>query len=120
LLIDTVLPEFVASNVDLVYQHDNAPCHTARSIRAFLAEQNMQVLDWPPQSPDLSPIEWMWNVIKMKLKALNPRPRTKEGIIEAVYQIWTDMNPEIGKKVCMTFRKRMEECINKKGHLIGF
>jgi hypothetical protein len=120
LLMEQVLPEFAASNVDLVFQHDNAPCHTARSIKAFLEERNMQCLNWPPQSPDLSPIEWMWNVIKMKLKAMNPRPRTKEAIIEAVYFIWTNLDPEIGKKVCMTFRKRMQECINKNGHLTGF
>jgi hypothetical protein len=34
----------------------------------------IDVLEWPPQSPDLSPIENLWNAIKMKMKALKPRP----------------------------------------------
>jgi hypothetical protein len=62
----------------------------------------------------------MWNVIKKKLTALKPRPRTKPDIVEAVYRIWNEMDPQIGKKICMTFRERMVDCINKNGHLTGF
>jgi hypothetical protein len=57
LLTHQGLPEFAASEVDLVFQHDNAPCHTARSIRTFLQEKGLKTLDWPPQSPDLSDVE---------------------------------------------------------------
>ena len=97
LLQDLVLPEFRASSHDLVFQQDNAPCHTAHSIRDFFEENDMEIIDWPPQSPDLSPIEVLWNVLKMKLKALQPRPRTKDSIIR--------------QKLYLGFRKRLEECI---------
>ena len=49
---DLVLPEFAASQVDLFYQQDNME---------FLRNNNLNVLNWPPRSPDLSPIETFWN-----------------------------------------------------------
>lgn len=42
---------------DWVFQLDNDPKHTARSTRKWLAESNVDVLQWPSQSPDLNPIE---------------------------------------------------------------
>ena len=39
---------------------DNAPCHAAKSIKAYLAQQRVELIDWPPYSPDLNPIENIW------------------------------------------------------------
>ncbi len=75
MLKDHVVPEFDASPVPLIFQQNNAPCHKKREVLDFLAITEWEILEWPPQSPDLSPIEWVWNQIKMKMKAINPRPR---------------------------------------------
>ena len=40
---------------DWVLQHDNAPAHTALSIREFLAKKNIPIIPHPPYSPDLVP-----------------------------------------------------------------
>ena len=42
------------SNTWLLY-HNNAPAHTTFSIRMFLADKNISVLEQPPYSPDLAP-----------------------------------------------------------------
>jgi len=42
---------------DWVLHHDNAPAHTALSIREFLAKKNIPVLPHPPYSPDLAPCD---------------------------------------------------------------
>ena len=54
-LMPHVLPLVNAHN--LTFQHDNARPHVARVCRDFLNQNNVQVLDWPPYSPDLNPIE---------------------------------------------------------------
>ena len=45
----------------LILQQDNARPHVARVCRDFLANINILPLDWPPYSPDLSPIEHLWD-----------------------------------------------------------
>ena len=39
--------------------HDNAPAHNALSIRQFLAEKNITVLEKPPCSHDLAPCDFL-------------------------------------------------------------
>ena len=40
-----------------IFQYDYYPIHTARSVKEFLNTQQLSVLDWPANSPDLNPIE---------------------------------------------------------------
>jgi len=47
-------PELFANN-SWVLQHDNAPAHTALSVREFLATKQITVLERPTYSPDLAP-----------------------------------------------------------------
>jgi hypothetical protein len=47
-------PEIFANNSWMLH-HDNAPAHTALSLREFLASKQITVLEHPPYSPDLTP-----------------------------------------------------------------
>ena len=44
---------------DFIFQQDNAPIHTARIAKAWFVEQAFKVMEWPPNSPDMNPIEHM-------------------------------------------------------------
>ncbi|KAF6288416.1 hypothetical protein mRhiFer1_009149 [Rhinolophus ferrumequinum] len=61
-------PELFANNSWLLH-HDNAPAHTALSVREFLASKQITVLEHPPYSPDLAPIDFfLYPKIKEILK----------------------------------------------------
>ena len=54
---------------DWVLHHDNAPAHTALSIREFLVKKTISVLPHPPYSPDLAPCDfYLYTKLKSKLK----------------------------------------------------
>lgn len=51
-----------------VFQHDNDPKHTIKLVKNWLSNNNMSVLDWPEQSPDLNPIENVWAEVVKQMR----------------------------------------------------
>ena len=58
----------IFSNNSLILHHENAPAHTALSVRAFLATKQITVLEHPAYSPDLAPIDLLFTKIEEILK----------------------------------------------------
>jgi transposase len=99
LLRDVVKPEMDISVLYgrvLTFQQDNAKAHKTAPVMEYLENWGYEVLNWPPQSPDLSPIENIWNVMKMRLKARRPRPRTQATMRDAMHEIWEELE-DVGK-----------------------
>ncbi|KAJ5883464.1 uncharacterized protein N7473_010350 [Penicillium subrubescens] len=89
-LYQRILPTLL-DNEDAIFQHDNAPTHTARIIQALLIQLNITVMEWPPYSPDLNPIENLWALLKADILRIRPDlPETMPHRVEEVikYEGW--------------------------------
>lgn len=54
-------------NATFIYQQDNAKIHTARVSMQFLQENSITIMEWPPNSPDMNPIEHLWHCLRTQL-----------------------------------------------------
>ena len=52
---------------------DNAPCHICKKVKAFFTEEQLIVMDWPAQRPDLNPIENACKIIGERAQRKNPK-----------------------------------------------
>jgi transposase len=86
-LIPHVAP-FFARRGNFIFQQDNATAHTARVTQHYLQQNNIAVIPWPAQSPDLNPIEHLWDELQRRLNRRQPRPATAAQLGQAIVQEW--------------------------------
>ncbi|GFV37507.1 hypothetical protein TNCV_4968491 [Trichonephila clavipes] len=74
-----------------IFQQDNARPHVAKNVRDFCSAQHMQLLPWPAYSPDMSPIEHVWDLVGQRL-ARDPRPAaSKDELLLRIQTIWNSL-----------------------------
>ncbi|UYV71963.1 hypothetical protein LAZ67_9001368 [Cordylochernes scorpioides] len=91
-----------------LYQQDNARPHTARISQQAL--QDVQMLPWPPYSPDLSPIEHVWDIIGRRLHAL-PQPRSEDELWQMVEREWRAISQDAIRTLIDSLPRRVAACI---------
>jgi transposase len=55
-------------NNRFLFQQDNARPHIARLSMNFLQSNNVNTLPWPSRSPDLVPIEHVWDMLNRRIR----------------------------------------------------
>lgn len=98
-----------------LFQQDNAPCHKSKRTMDFMAAKGINVLPWPPASPDLNPIENLWSIVKRRLRERSCT--SKQTIISNFISIW-NRDPEIVdncRKLVESMPSRIEAVIAAKG-----
>ena len=101
LLQDMLIPIFRARRLSWFLQ-DSAPCHASKSTRAFLTKENISVLPWPGNSPDLNPIENLWE--HMKKKVAEKEPSSLVDLKNKILEVWT---LETSSEACETLARSM-------------
>ncbi|UYV61907.1 hypothetical protein LAZ67_1007032 [Cordylochernes scorpioides] len=91
-----------------LYQQDNARPHTARISQQAL--QDVQILPWPLYSPDLSPIEHVWDIIGRHLHAL-PQPRSEDELWQMVEREWRAIPQDAIRTLIDSLPRRVAACI---------
>ena len=88
---DEILNRHVVPTIDArreIFQHDNARPHTARITTDFLANNNITVLPWPSKSPDLNPIEHLWDQLDKRLRRRQLQSQTRLQLVNALRDEW--------------------------------
>ena len=91
------------------FQQDNARPHVARDNMDYLRRHNVDKLPWPALSPDLSPIEHLWDQLDRRVRRRRQQPHTLNELRAALTEEWQRI-PQ------MTInRRRCVAVINSRG-----
>ncbi|KAL6726205.1 hypothetical protein Aduo_008200 [Ancylostoma duodenale] len=68
---------------------DNDPKHRSRFTRKWLDENHIACMEWPPESPDINPIENVWHQMKEYLRN-EFKPNSKDELIKGITKFWKE------------------------------
>lgn len=114
ILEENLLPSMEESE-ELIFQQDNDPKHTSKLAKNWMEEHDITLLDWPPQSPDLNPIEHLWNHIKKELAKYPRQPKGVWEIWDRVSEVWENIEAEVCQNLIESMPRRVEAVIKAKG-----
>jgi len=98
---------------EFVFQQDSASCHTSKATLSWLKDNEVQLLPWPVNSPDLNPIENIWGLMKKKLKILAPKDQNE--LTKFVNRAWYDISQDHCKKLVESMPDRLRDVIKARG-----
>ncbi len=94
-----------------VFQQDNSKPHTAAITTAWLRSRRVRVLNWPACSPDLSPLENIWCIIKRKI--CQRWPRTLQQL--DIRQEWDQIPTPKLQKLITSMPRRLQTVLKRRG-----
>lgn len=88
ILEPVVLPYANDFGRNFILMHDNARPHTARVVSEFINAHQLNILPWPAQSPDLNPIEHVWDAVQRRILRMGMPRETRRDLVRAVNAAW--------------------------------
>jgi transposase len=103
-----------------ILQQDNDPRHTARKTMGYLKSigitvESGRLLEWPAQSPDLNPIEHLWQELNKKLGRYPTEPKGMNELWERMRHEWYSIDKECCRNLIRSMPARIQEVIRAKG-----
>ncbi|GFX50083.1 transposable element Tcb1 transposase [Trichonephila clavipes] len=94
---------------EAIFQQDNAQPHTGRVSQDCF--RIVTILPWPARSPDLSPIENIWNHLGRQVA----HPTSLSKLEARLQQIWNEMSQDIIQNLYASTPDRIASCIRARG-----
>ena len=127
--IDTIIAD---GTTDIIFQQDNASPHVSKKTLAWLdiamSEHGFVWMEWPPNSPDMNPIENLWAWLKTELHRRYPDTKTLHGSPDAIkrtlrarlMEVWWDIGEDVLCRLIESMPHRVQALLDAKGWYTGY
>ena len=95
-------------------QHGNDPKHRAHIVTKWLDEKEVERLKWPSFSPDLNPIEHIWNEVERRMR--KEKAQNEFELKQALLKVWYTIGNDVTKKLVDSVPSRLYEVIRMNGY----
>ena len=113
-LLNINLPFMQNSGPGLTFQDDNTRPHTALTTANFLAQNNVNVLPWLALSPDMNPIEHIWDELGRRVRT-NHQINNVQDLTRALQLEWQALPNVLIRRYVNSMRQRICACIASNG-----
>jgi transposase len=100
----------------VIFQDDNAPCHVSGPAKEWQGKHHINRMAWPAQSPDLNPIEHLWDHLERQVRKRNPLPTSLPSLTAALQEEWARIPLEVVRNLIASMPSRVAAVIKAKGH----
>lgn len=97
-----------------IFQQDNDPKHTSRLVKEWFHDRKVKVLTWPSQSPDLNPIEHLWDVLGRRVGT--KKHSSKAALLADLDHEWNAIPKETIEHLIESMPRRCAAVIASKGY----
>jgi transposase len=77
-----------------VYMDDNARPYHSRAVTAYLQSEAVTSVSWPAMSPDLNPIEHIWDMLGRRIQARQPPVQNIRQLEAALHREWQQLSQQ--------------------------
>jgi transposase len=103
---------------EFTYQQDNSSIHNSKKTKEFLKKMNIRMLSFPAISPDLNPIENIWNLIKQYMSKLSDV--TNDNFREKIIQCCKKIDYSNIFNIVSSMHIRVKKVIENNGNHIDY
>ena len=114
------LEEFEEKYGEYFFQQDNAPIHTSRKTRTFIEETDIILLPWPGQSPDLNPIEHIWDELERNIRSRKENPKNINELEAFLQESWLQISNSIYQKLVDSMENWVKAILKSRGFPIRY
>ena len=109
------LGRFMGEVDEAILMEDGAPVHRSKISNKWKEDHGIEQIVWPPQSPDMNPIENFWNTMKVKVQKKFQMGMTMEKHIEVIRETWEEIDVEEINNLISSMLSRLQQLKKKRG-----